>query len=147
MPLSVPDLACFLSGRWHICRRIIDQRSGVTGRFMGTAIFTPAPGGLRYDEWGILIYGLFREEAGQTYQFAIGPHSGVAEVHFADGRHFHTCDLLFGLAHVAHECAPDRYWGRYRVSSHGEWTLVWKVAGPRKRMLIATRYAREVPMP
>ncbi len=141
----VSDLALFLAGSWRIARRIADQRSGTSGRLTGTAIFTPAPGGLRYNEWGLPTCGAFRGEASQIYWFAVnGPRA--AEVRFEDGRFFHCLDLSSGLADVVHECAPDRYRGRYRVSGRNGWTLAWQVQGPRKRMFIGTRYARAGPV-
>jgi len=113
---------------------------------VGTATFTPAPGGLRYNERGLLTCGAFRGEAGQTYWFATGRHPGAAEVRFDDGRLFHALDLSACLADVVHECAPDQYRSRYRASGRNGWTLVWNVQGPRKRMLIGTRYARAGPV-
>lgn len=143
--LLVPDLALFLAGTWCIVRRIADQRSRATGRLTGTAIFTPAPGGLRYDERGVLTCGAYRGEASQTYRFAIR-QDGVTQVRFDDGRLFHALNLSSGLADVEHDCAPDRYRGRYQVNGRDGWTLTWRVEGPRKRMLIGTRYGRAGPV-
>ena len=145
MPCPVPDLARFLAGRWRIERRIFDLRSGTAGRLGGEALFAPAPDGLRCDERGILTFGAHRGEAGQTYRFAFDPAGGTrkaAEVRFGDGRFFHRLDLSSGRSDVAHDCAPDRYQGRYRVADRDHWTLIWAVRGPRKHALIGTRYAR-----
>ena len=68
--------------------------------------------------------------------------AGVAEVCFEDGTPFHRLDLERGTARVWHDCAPDRYDGRYRVLDPDRWTLSWRVTGPRKRQLIASRYIR-----
>ena len=46
------------------------------------------------------------------------------------------------MAHVAHDCAPDRYEGRYRVLDADRWVLSWRVVGPRKRQLISSRFVR-----
>jgi len=66
-------------------------------------------------------------------------------VRFDDGRPFHTLDLSTGRAEVEHDCAPDRYRGRYRINGEDRWTLAWQVRGPRKQMIIATRYVRASP--
>lgn len=129
-----------------MARRIADRRSGVTGRFTGVATFTPALGGLRYDEQGVLSFGAYRGEATRGGWFALG-RAGMAEMRFEDGRLFHALDLSSGRAEVAHECAPDWYLGRYRVRGENCWTLTWQVRGPRKLMSIGTRYTRTAPVP
>ena len=140
--LPLPDLASYFVGPWCIVRRIADQHSGATGRFKGSATFTPIPDGLRYDERGTLVHGSFRGEAKQTFWFVINHLSAVADVRFDDGRPFHTLDLSSGITNVEHDCGSDRYRGRYRLGGRSSWTLVWEVEGPRKQMLIATRYVR-----
>lgn len=146
MPHPVLDLAGFLAGPWRIERRIVDLGSGTTGRLTGEALFAPAPGGLRYDERGTLAFGAHRFEAGRGYRFALdhSGHPGAAEVRFEDDRPFHRLDLSRGRADVVHDCAPDRYRGRYRVIGRDRWALAWLVHGPRKRLLIGTRYSRFV---
>lgn len=143
MSHPVPDLAGFLAGRWRIERRIADRRSSTTGRLMGEALFAPAPYGLRYEEWGTLVFGVHRGEAGRGHRFVLDP-AGAAEVRFDDGRPFHRLDLSRGRADVVHDCPPDRYRGRYRVIGRDRWALAWLVHGPRKRLLIGTRYLRLV---
>lgn len=141
MPHLVPNLALFLAGPWRIARRVHDQRLGATGRLTGVATFTPASGGLRYEEQGTLILGTYRGETSRSYGFTItGPAS--AEVRFDDGRPFHHLDLSCGLADVAHDCAPDHYRGRYRTNGQDGWRLTWRIHRPRKRMSIATCYSR-----
>lgn len=113
----------------------------MTGRLTGEARFDPAPGGLRYDERGTLVFGAHRGPAGRRYWFALD-HLGGVEVRFDDGRHFHYLDLSSGRADVVHDCSPDHYQGRYRIGGQDRWTLTWLVRGPRKRVVIRTRYAR-----
>ena len=137
----MPDLAVFLAGSWRIVRRIHDQRLGMLGRLTGIATFAPAPGGLRYEEQGTLIWGAYRGHAVRRYEFAI-TGSASAEVRFDDGCLFHHLDLSRGVAEVAHLCPPDRYRGRYRISGQDHWTVAWQVCGPRKRLALATRYVR-----
>jgi Family of unknown function (DUF6314) len=139
----VPDAAAFLAGTWRIARRVRDRRLTESGSLAGTACFTPIPGGLRYDEQGLLRFGAYLGEVTGHYRFmTCGP--GAMSVHFADGRLFHRLDLSSGLAEVAHDCAPDQYLGRYRALGPHSWTLAWRVHGPRKDMLISTRYARMI---
>jgi hypothetical protein len=142
MHLPVPDLASFLVGPWCTVRRIADRRSGATGRFKGGATFTPTPNGLRYDERGTLVHGSFRGETTRTYRFVFSRHPAIADVRFDDGRLFHTLDLSSGITDVEHDCGSDRYRGRCRLLGRSSWTLVWKIEGPRKQMLIGTHYVR-----
>lgn len=141
MPYPIPDLTRFLVGPWRIERRIADLHSGMTGRLTGQARFVQAPGGLRYDERGTLAFGAYRGAASQSYWFALD-RLGAAEVQLGDGRPFYRLDLSSGRADVVHSCPPDHYKGRYRVGSRHRWTLTWLIRGPRKRVLIGTRYAR-----
>ena len=109
-------------------------------RLVGTASFAPSPEGLLYQEDGVLVGGGFRSPASQSYRFLTeGPR---ASVRFRDGRLFHELDLACGAAHVRHACAPDMYRGRYRVRGANLWTSAWRVDGPRKQLLIVTRYRR-----
>ena len=141
-PFAVADLAGFLTGRWRLARRIVDLGRGVTGRLTGEAAFTPAPCGLRYAEAGVLSFDGYRGEAARAYWFALDGASAAA-VRFADGRPFHHVDLSSGAAEVAHDCPPDRYWGRYAVVGWDCWSLGWRIEGPGKRLEIASRYRRE----
>jgi len=142
-PFPIPDLGHFLAGPWRIERRIADLRSGTAGRLTGEARFAPALGGLRYDERGTLAFGAHRGAAGRSHWFALD-RLGAAEVRFCDGRPFHRLDLSSGRAEVVHDCPPDCYRGRYRIGGPDRWTLTWLVRGPRKRVLIGTRYARVI---
>jgi Family of unknown function (DUF6314) len=145
MPVMRPpaaDLASYLVGPWRTVRRITDQRSGATGRPKGEATFTPTPRGLHYDEWGTLVHGSFRGETTRSYWFVFSRHPAIADVLFDDGRPFHTLDLSSGVADLEHDCGSDRYRGRCRSLDRSSWTLVWKIEGPRKQMLIGTHYVR-----
>jgi hypothetical protein len=141
----IRDLRAFLSGTWRIARRIGDRRLGVIGRLEGVASFAPAARGLRYDEVGTLEFSTYRGRVTQRYVFDIDDAAATGAVHFADGRLFHIFDLSTGVADVAHDCGADRYRGRYRMFCADGWALVWNVAGPRKRLSIATRYSRASP--
>ncbi len=119
-----------------------DRRLGATGRLDGTAVFTPVPDGLAYAESGLMRFGPYRGMATQSYRFElVGPAQAL--VRFADGRAFHRLDLGTGIAAVTHDCAPDRYRGRYRVVSPSRWVLHWLVEGPRKDLRITSLYLRD----
>ena len=114
------------------------------GRLAGVALFSPAPDGLRYHEHGTLVLGTYRGPAERQHCFALeGP--AAADVRFADGRPFHRLDLASGRAPVRHDCPPDRYRGEYWAHGPDVWTLTWRVEGPRKRLLIRTRFRRAPP--
>jgi hypothetical protein len=139
----VPDAAAFLAGKWRIARRVRDLRLGESGSVVGKVCFHPMPGGLSYDEQGVLRFGAYLGEVTARYRF-MQTEYGAMSVHFADGRLFHKFDLSSGVAEVAHDCAPDQYLGRYRALGPDSWTLAWRIRGPRKDMLIGTRYARMI---
>ncbi len=91
-----------------------------------------------------MAFGDYRGEATRHTLFR-AIDGGAAEVCFEDGAPFHRVDLSHGAAHVRHDCAPDRYEGRYRVLGQDRWTLGWRVTGPRKRQLIASLFIRSNP--
>jgi Family of unknown function (DUF6314) len=107
----------------------------------GAAVLRPVPGGLLYEETGVLRLGTHRGPTTQRYHFFFRDEQAV-EVCFADGRRFHDIVFSDGVAAVTHDCPPDRYRGRYRLRDRDQWTLAWCVEGPRKRMLIGTRFTR-----
>lgn len=110
-------------------------------RFRGTASFSACARGLLFEERGIAAFGTYVGEASQRYLFrARSP--GRAAVYFEDGTLFHCVDLTKGVALVRHDCAADRYEGRYHVLDPDCWVLSWRVTGPRKRQLITSRFIR-----
>ena len=141
MACPVEDLRAFLLGSWRISRRIYDARLGLSGRFEGSAAFTPAPGGLFYEEAGRLRFGAHEGEATQRFRFAIEPRAS-ATVYRADGSLFHRLELGSGTADIVHDCGADRYCGRYRVLGEDRLSVVWRVTGPRKRYRLATLHSR-----
>lgn len=140
--LVVPDLAGFLAGEWRMARRIWDRFSARSGWLSGIARFAPAGRALEYLEEGILSVGGWSGPARRRYRFNLQTPS-VARVEFEDGRPFHHLDLSSGIAFVAHDCPPDRYRGRYVVDGPRQWRLGWIVLGPRKHMIISTRFSRQ----
>lgn len=100
-----------------------------------------ADGGLSYRESGHLAFADYRGPAERVYRFRF-PGPGRAQVFFADGRFFHALDLSGGADNVEHRCGDDLYRGRYALEDAQRWTLRWRVTGPRKDLLLATRYLR-----
>ena len=88
-----------------------------------------------------MAFGTYLGEADRRYVFRL-LGAGVAEVCFEDGAPFHRLNLEKGVAHVWHDCAPDRYEGRYRVLDPDCWIVSWRVSGPRKRQLITSHLIR-----
>ena len=134
----------FLIGDWDVDRQICDSRSGRRGSFLGTAMFSPAPGVVWYTERGELRFGDHCGPASRTLLYAAGP-GGAADVRFADGRDFFRLDLSSGRCQAEHQCGADRYQVTVtRVSQH-IFTETWQVAGPAKNYAMTTRYLRTGP--
>ncbi len=140
---AVPDAVAFLAGTWRITRRIRDRRLGMHGSLTGLACFAPVADGLRYEERGVLRLGDWQGEVSRELRYVMDG-GGRLSVRFADGRPFHDLDLSAGEARVAHDCAPDRYRGGYRVFGPDAWSLAWCIQGPRKHVAIGTRYTRTI---
>ena len=137
----VGDIGGYLLGPWHVARRGWNGAPEGRMRFRGTASFSGCGAGLMFEECGMMTVGAYRGEAVRRYVFHIESAS-VAKVCFEDGRSFHRLDLGTGAAQVRHDCAPDRYEGRYRVLDPACWLLTWRVTGPRKNQVIASRFTR-----
>lgn len=137
----VPNLGEFFHGVWGVKKLGWDGVTGQRLRFHGEATFSTCAEGLLFQERGTIGFGAYQGEASQDYIFAV-QDSHTAEVRFADERPFHTLNLETGKAHVWHDCAPDRYMGRYRVFDSNGWVLSWRVAGPRKRQILTSRFIR-----
>jgi hypothetical protein len=137
----VSDLGRFLLGAWRLTRLGWGGVPGSTMRLRGAARFSACAAGLLFEERGTVALGAYLGEATRRYVFRLRSAS-MAEVCFEDGTLFHHLDLTKGITQVRHDCAPDRYVGRYRVLGPDCWVLSWRVAGPRKRHLITSRFIR-----
>jgi len=138
---AVPDLSHYFTGSWALSRRIIDRRAGIVGRLSGHAQFKPDETGLGYDESGVVSYGNHEGLAHQSYHWDIH-ENGLAEVRFKDGRLFHQLDLTTGAAIVDHPCAADQYRGEFRVATQNRWVTLWQITGPRKDLILISRFRR-----
>jgi hypothetical protein len=136
-----PDLAGWLRGEWTVTRVINDG----AGHFEGRACFVPdpeSPAAVMWREHGRLRLGAHDGPAERTLR--IEPAiDGAWQVRFADGRPFHELDLAAGgRCDVSHLCGPDVYRGRYEIDGPDRFTITWRVSGPRKNDVIASRYER-----
>jgi len=94
------------AGEWRIERQITHQ-TGPPARFIGTAEWRPAPGGMHYCEHGKLsLAGHPGMQAERRYFW----HDDL-RVDFDDGRFFHQVPPMGGTAR--HWCDPDMYIVRY----------------------------------
>ena len=122
-------------GDWQLVRCITHAR-GETASFEGQACWSPADGGLLYRETGQLrIEHHPPLEATQSYFW-----DTQLNVFFGDGRFFHTVPVLGGITN--HWCDPDRYDGQYDFQHWPEFTVNWKVLGPRKDYRMTSIYRR-----
>jgi hypothetical protein len=141
-PVAPGALADF-AGPWLVERRIEDRLAGRIVAGAGQALLAgDGAGGLRYDETLTLHHGgPERPLTGvRTYLWAqAGDH---VEVRFSDGRRFHRFALGVAITGDVHDCAPDRYAGRYDFARWPDWQVQWEVAGPRKNYRMVTRYRR-----
>lgn len=134
----------YFGGDWRVERRIDDRRAGEALIFDGAARFTAedAPERLTETETGRLIRA--SGEGFEARRVTLWRFSDVATaaLFFADGRPFCQFDFLQTPASATHHCGADHYDGEATIVSEGEWRLVWRVTGPRKDYVSATRYLR-----
>ena len=134
---EVPRLADF-EGGWSVTRDIRDRLAGTHLRFRGQARFEQGAGGLRYSEVGELFLpqgGPLRSQR----SFIFREKAAGIDVHFDDGRYFHTVPQTGVTAR--HHCDPDIYDVLYDFVSWPDWTTLWTVRGPRKDYEMFTRFS------
>jgi hypothetical protein len=135
------DLARFLPGRWRVERALEDAAIG-SGRFRGSATFTPDGDGLEWVETGRMTLGRYDGPAQRTLRI-VRDGDGWA-VRFADGRPFHRLDLRAGdRCAFEHPCGADRYAGELTVSGPDAFEIAWTVTGPAKAQRLTGRYVRD----
>lgn len=129
------------AGAWRLERRIDDARAGQVWRAEGRAVLAEdGQGGLIHDEWLTLyLPGQAPVPGARRYLWA-AEGDGIA-VRFADGRPFHRILLGREESEDCHDCAPDRYVGRYDFHSWPVWTATWDVRGPRKDYRMETLWS------
>lgn len=139
--LPIRDLRSFLDDPWSLSRKIRDFRAGVRGAVEGAARFRRAGDDLLYEESGRLNLGDYEGTAVRAYRYLF-PVPERARVCFADGGFFHELGLGNGWCEAVHLCGGDRYAARFEVLSPEAWRVVWRIRGPRKDLLIESRYGR-----
>lgn len=139
--LPVADPVAFLAGTWHVDRDLHEALGDRSGRFVGTAVFVPEDGGLRWTETGDARLGDYSGAASRVLLVRPATDGGW-EVRFDDGRFFHPLDLRDGRSRVDHPCGEDHYRGEIRVETEDRFVIAWRVHGPRKDQTIVSRYTR-----
>jgi hypothetical protein len=129
-----------LQGVWRLERAIEDRRAGVTGRFVGRAVWRPDGAGLRQAETGVLHYGAAPPMQGARVYLWRAEGGGLA-VFFEDGRLFHR--LAPGHLRDTHRCDPDIYDVSYDFTGWPVWRQVWRVNGPRKDAVLTSVFKPE----
>jgi hypothetical protein len=136
-PGEVADTLAFLIGTWTIERSIVDNQSGTSGTFEGTAAFVALPLAghaesgtrVRYDEWGRLHFGTHTGAARRCFDYVRGNGTEVM-ISFPDGRPFVTLDLTRGLWRSTHRCGEDLHEIVTGVRSEAVIEERWRVRGP-----------------
>jgi hypothetical protein len=128
-----------LEGRWRLARVIADARAGVTGRLEGEASWHADADGLIQEEAGTLHYG-GGPPMQATRRYLWRWVGAEVEVFFDDGRPFHK--LPAPGVEAVHHCAPDLYRVSYTFDLPDMFTQVWQVSGPRKDMVLTSRFTR-----
>ncbi len=142
-PVSVADLRAYLAGSWRVERTLLDRSSGTRGRFDGTVLFEPDDGGgLRQRELGTISWPTHTGKATREYLLHATAEPAVMDLHFPDGRFFHTLNLSAGEWTTVHGCAPDTYNVTYRAVSPSRLDYEWDVIGPDKNLLLTTSLFR-----
>lgn len=129
-----------LEGRWRVSREITDHRAGLTGHFVGEAVWSAANDGLIQAEAGVLTYGT-APAMQATRQYLWQAQGTDLAVLFEDGRPFHTVPAPGQEA--LHDCPPDTYRVRYWFDAPDAFTTRWDVTGPRKDTRLLTTFTRQ----
>ena len=149
---AVRDLRAYLRGAWR-CERALKD-AGVAARFSGVARFSEGAveggGGAALPPLAYREEGTLTLEAGgaspatRAYEYTFPRSAAAAEVLFDDGRHFHPLDLTQGAWSATHLCGDDVYEGEWVAVGRDEWTMTWRVKGPRKDQVLRTTFFRGV---
>ena len=130
-------------GIWRLEREIDDLRLGLKGRLDGRCVFASDGAELVQTETGVLRFGHAAPmQAQRVYRWRA--EGARLVVRFDDGRAFHDFgpDCEAGAEHL---CGQDMYRVRYRFVEWPVWTSTWRVTGPRKDLILRSRFSREPP--
>lgn len=142
--MQIDDTLGFLLGAWTLTRTITDHRTGVSGRFEGTATLLGSeddPRSARYHETGRLRYGSHDGQAKRTLHY-LHQDTGCVLVSFSDGRPFFELDLRRGSWLAQHPCNADHYALEFKTRSDTDIDEQWRVQGPRKDYTANTQWRR-----
>lgn len=120
-------------GVWTLSRTIV-HADGTTGRFDGTATWTPRRDGADYLETGTLNMNSASFQATRRHIW-----HGL-DVHFEDGRFFHSVPAFGG--ETMHWCAPDTYRATYDFRAWPRFEAIWQVSGPKKDYTMRSTFTR-----
>lgn len=134
------NLRTFLTGTWDVHRTLRDLDSGATGTFTGTTDFSANhDGGLLHKEQGMLVWDHADPvRAVRNLIWRPGAAPSCMNVFFADGRPFHSLELVTGEDSADHWCPPDLYRGTFRIEDPARWSYSWRVTGPHKDLELKT---------
>ena len=128
-------------GAWRLEREIEDLRLSLTGRLDGRCVFEPDGAELVQTEIGVLRFGEAAPmEARRVYRWR--EEGARLVVRFDDGRAFHDFEPEAEDA-AEHLCGQDVYRVRYAFEEWPEWTSTWRVTGPRKDLILRSRFSRQ----
>ncbi|SFJ54227.1 DUF6314 family protein [Jannaschia pohangensis] len=141
MPPSAAACLAALRGEWRLVR-VIRHVGGPTARFRGHATWGDGDGGLTCHEEGTLVIDGAAPVTATRMTLWRAEGEGIA-VAFGDGRPFHVIDWTEGhRIQAAHDCPPDDYRLTYDFGVWPNWSVRWRVRGPRKDYRALSRYSR-----
>lgn len=123
-------------GAWRFTRAVVEAGGRVV-QVTGRAVWQADGAGLRYTETGEMRlpgHAPMRVERSHHWDADLG-------VFFDGGAFFHHVPPEGGA--TAHWCDPDQYDGVYDFSAWPEFSVTWRVRGPRKDYRMTTRYRPE----
>lgn len=135
-----PSLWSF-EGDWTL-DKVIEEISGATGTFTGSARFSRQGNSLLYEEKGMLVPPGSETRVEATRRYLWREENGWIAVSFEDGRPFHSMPIGVADPETTFLCDPDRYQASYDFSAWPDWTAVWRVKGPRKDYRMTVSYRR-----
>jgi len=130
-------------GKWALTRKIDPH-----GSFAGQAVFSRVDDNtILYQETGelTLVEGHVLDDVQKRYIYKLEENAIV--VYFDDGpdkgKLFHRLKFdANGMAEAHHNCPPDKYYTKMRITSGCEFEITHDVSGPRKDYKIFSKYKK-----
>lgn len=134
-------------GDWTINRRVRDDLSGLTYRFLGSLNVSWQDESKQSDvevvETGVITFEHSTLNANRRSRWR--QHGESIDVYYDTGLHFHDFHTREETCDVRHECGDDVYLGRYCFRNWPEWRLNWRVNGPKKGYRMVSVYRKSEP--